>query len=569
MRPRPSLAASPTLVGSITTLIAVLVIFLAYNANNGLPFVPTYRVSVEIPDAARLGRNAEVRIGGVRVGVVESIEAVEQTPAATNEVAPTAARLDLKLERSVEPLPQDSIFRVRYRSAFGLKYLEIVRGTGVPAPAGFNFVGTDDGGICKLPSAETSTSQRQVSAAAERPESAGNGCFVPQTEFDEIGNTLDARTRTNAREALVGFGDALAGRGASLNVAIAELRPLFSNLRPVAATLAAPATRLERFIVALSRTATTLGGVSEQAADLFTNAAATFEALSRDPEALGETISAAVPLLEFGVGALPRQRALLADSAELLRRLGPGVGQLPATLPVLNDAIEIGTPLLRRTPRAARDLRAVFAELLRAVEQPSTALVLRRLRETLDNALPLAAHVVPAQTVCNYWNYWFTFVPEHLSERSTVGFTQRNVFVQVPPGPGQPLAVGPVVVDFPSTARTPLGGYSGEASDGLAGQLDPQPGIFRPRELPIGHAPINAPHGQLTPGFPDCLVGQQGYPLGRLALPGQRPADPQIGVGDYPGSLGPTTLFFNDQGLREVRDTRVGSRSPTTWGIGG
>jgi hypothetical protein len=36
-----SLAASPTLVGAITTLIVIVAVFLAYNASHGLPFVPT------------------------------------------------------------------------------------------------------------------------------------------------------------------------------------------------------------------------------------------------------------------------------------------------------------------------------------------------------------------------------------------------------------------------------------------------------------------------------------------------------------------------------------------------
>ncbi len=64
------------MVGAVTTLIVIVAVFLAYNANSGLPFVPVYRVSVEIPDAARLTDNNEVRIGGHRVGVVESIDAV-------------------------------------------------------------------------------------------------------------------------------------------------------------------------------------------------------------------------------------------------------------------------------------------------------------------------------------------------------------------------------------------------------------------------------------------------------------------------------------------------------------
>ena len=48
-----SLTASPTMIGAVTTLVVVVAVFLAYNANSGLPFVPVYRVSVEIPRRSR------------------------------------------------------------------------------------------------------------------------------------------------------------------------------------------------------------------------------------------------------------------------------------------------------------------------------------------------------------------------------------------------------------------------------------------------------------------------------------------------------------------------------------
>ncbi len=203
------------MVGAVTVLIAIVAVFLAYNANNGLPFVPVYRVSVEVPNAARLTNNNEVRIGGYRVGVIESIEPVQkddvQTTAASDgavaaqaadDTGGVAALLNLKLDKTAEPLPQDSIFRVRYKSAFGLKYLEVVRGNGEDAPEGFTFNGTDDGGVCTLPS-----------SASEPPAegAAGNGCFQEQTEFDDIANTFDTETRENARRNLVGYGDAFAG----------------------------------------------------------------------------------------------------------------------------------------------------------------------------------------------------------------------------------------------------------------------------------------------------------------------------------------------------------------------
>src|SRR5215216_5858806 len=166
--PLGSLAASPTMVGAVTTLIVIVAVFLAYNANNGLPFVPVYRVSVEIPNGARLVRNNEVRIGGHRVGVVESIDPIRTNANDTtsgaasssdaggsatqdDETCCVAARLNLKLDKAASPIPEDSIFRIRYRSSFGLKYLDIVRGEGEDAPEGYTFDGTDDGNVCRLP----------------------------------------------------------------------------------------------------------------------------------------------------------------------------------------------------------------------------------------------------------------------------------------------------------------------------------------------------------------------------------------------------------------------------------
>ena len=72
-----AIAASPTMVGAVTTLIVILAVFLAYNANNGLPFVPSYRISVQVPNAETLVPGNDVRIGGVRVGFVEDVVPVQ------------------------------------------------------------------------------------------------------------------------------------------------------------------------------------------------------------------------------------------------------------------------------------------------------------------------------------------------------------------------------------------------------------------------------------------------------------------------------------------------------------
>src|SRR4051794_41841823 len=63
-----SIAANPVLIGAATTLVVLVAVFLAYNANAGLPFVPTYELKADVPDAANLVVGNDVRIGGTRGG---------------------------------------------------------------------------------------------------------------------------------------------------------------------------------------------------------------------------------------------------------------------------------------------------------------------------------------------------------------------------------------------------------------------------------------------------------------------------------------------------------------------
>ena len=117
-----SLAGSPVLVGAVTVLVTMVAVFLSYNANQGLPFVPTYDLRANMPSAAELVRGNDVRIGGTRVGAVSAINA-RRRPGGS-----PYAELELKLDKSVQPLPEDSTLLVRPRSSLGLKYLEIMPG---------------------------------------------------------------------------------------------------------------------------------------------------------------------------------------------------------------------------------------------------------------------------------------------------------------------------------------------------------------------------------------------------------------------------------------------------------
>jgi ABC-type transport system involved in resistance to organic solvents, periplasmic component len=515
------------MVGAITTLIVIVAVFLAYNANNGLPFVPTYRVSAEICDAARLGPNNEVRIGGNRVGVVESIDTVQAPPnsgcqTADGSSASTVAKLNLKLDKSADPLPADSTIRVRYRSSFGLKYLEISRGT--------SQTGLPGGAVLPLAQAQQ------------------------QVEFDDVYNTFDTATRENSQRVLQGFGDAFAARGASLNEAIGALNPLFANLKPVSAALADPATQLVRFFPELADAARIVAPVAVDNAEQFTNGAIAFGAISSDPQALRDTISNGPPTLEAGLRSLPVQRPFLADFAEFSRLLRPGVRDLRAALPTLNQAVSLGAKVLPRTVQTNNDLKDVMSNLNDLVADPSTLTSLNRLGDTFNLVQDAGQKIVPAQTVCNYWNYWVTYLTSHFELPTPYGYAERVV---------PPSIAGTNSPNSPP--RNPMDNYSGGQGDGRFSDLSPTtPGVFdavgpndsNPADtvaIPILHGNPYGP--SVTDGQPNCQAGQTGYALGEALIPGQRKDNPTFGVQNVAKAagvapLGKTDLFLEQDGTR-------------------
>src|SRR5918993_5209206 len=122
-RGQAALTASPVLVGAVTVLVTIVAVFLSYNANSGLPFVPTYELEANLPNAANLVKGNEVRISGARVGVVSEVTAVRDREGKPN------AHITMKLDQDLDPLPKDSTFVVRPVSALGLKYVELTPGS--------------------------------------------------------------------------------------------------------------------------------------------------------------------------------------------------------------------------------------------------------------------------------------------------------------------------------------------------------------------------------------------------------------------------------------------------------
>jgi ABC-type transporter Mla subunit MlaD len=392
-------ATSPVIVGAVTVLVAIVAVFLAYNANNGLPFVSTYDIKARVPNANALVKGNEVRIGGSRVGTIREVKPVQIGDGRV------AAELDLKLDRSAEPLPADSTMIIRPKSPLGLKYLQIVPGN----------------------SSEELEAGDTIPLAQARPE---------PVDLDQFFDMFDEETRTNVQRNLSGFGNAFAGRGPQLNEAFGTLRKLAESSQPVLRALVAPSTNFDGFWRSLEALAATVVPVAATQADLFVALDRTFGAFARVSRPfIQETISKSPPFLDAAARDLPVLRPFLRDSARFFDAFGPGAKALAETSPTINAALRAGVPALNRSPALFAQLEPTAQALLDFQEAPGVFEGLDLLIDTNELLKSPIRFLTPAQTVCNYLTISFRNLTSALSESNGAGNWAGALANEGPSGP--------------------------------------------------------------------------------------------------------------------------------------
>ena len=287
---RPSALSNPVLVGAMTVLVIMVAVFLAYNANTGLPFVPTDELKVNVASGSDLVPGNEVREGGFLIGVVQSLTPI-QLPSGQ-----VAGQLTLKINKAYGKVPG--------------------RLDGVDPPA----VGA----------------RPQVRGPARRhlaPDIQDGGTLpITQTsvpvQFEDIFQAFDAKTRKSIDQNLVGFGDTFAGRGSALNDTFASLPSLLGYLKPVTQYLADPNTELTRFFNNLEGVMGAVAPVAQTNAQLFTDMATTFQAIDHSPSDLESTIAKSPSTEQVSTQSLAVQRPFLADFNTLGTQLAPATAEL-------------------------------------------------------------------------------------------------------------------------------------------------------------------------------------------------------------------------------------------------
>jgi len=448
-RRRSSLAASPLLIGGITTLIAVVAVFLSYNANNGLPFVPTYDLKIVLPETSELQPNNQVRIAGTRVGVISSL-----TPHQSPTTGRVTAIADLKLEKGVEPLPANTTAVVQSTSSIGTKYLELERGT----------------------------SQATLKQGATIPV----GQTREPVDLNQFFDMFDQKTRTAIQKNTINFGDGLAARGLGLNETIATLRPLVTN-----AAQTAP--------------------VAQQNANFWSDLDTFFRAWASVAPSLERAIEGGAPALQQATYSLAYEAPFMEKSAEFMRLLRPTASGLRTIAQPLAHAFAEGAVNLSAATALNSELADAAKAFQAFAQNPVVTLGLEDLTQTTTLGNPLVAGLAPEQVTCNYLTLAFRNFASTLSENIGVGTLARTLPVLSPDGVNAEGFPSSAPASGPSIDRAPgIFGKAGEVGPPINDNhlhYNPYPNVAGPGQpqeceagnetyavgqTVIGHAPGNA-----------------------------------------------------------------------------
>ena len=355
---------SPVLVGSTIVVALIVAVFLSYNANKGLPFVQTFALNAKVPDAQQLVEGSEVRIGGFRVGQVNEIVAVP----AQGDAEPYA-RLEMKLDATIDGIPDDTLVRVRPRSLLGAKFVEL----------------------------EPGTSATDVEADA----TLGLRNARTSSELDEIFNTFDKPTREGLQGTIRNFGDSVAGRGPDINRALVATNELLGPLQRVVELLADPKTDLAGFVDGAADFAATFAPVAGELGQLFDDGATTLAAIDAAGSRFGEGIEEFPPTQAIAQRTFIDISPVLRDLADITAGLRAGTRELPRSTAALTDALRSGTTVLSRTTELTDPLNTTLRTLGTVARDPATAGAVRKLTEALPLLQPSLDSLLDAQAGCN------------------------------------------------------------------------------------------------------------------------------------------------------------------------
>ncbi len=315
-----------------------LALFLWIAFGGPLPLKPEgYRFTVPFNEATQLAVQSDVRISGVSVGKVESIDLSDKG----------LADASIQVDSQYAPIPADTRAILRQKTLLGETYVELT-------PGNRDGPKLAEGGT--IPEA-------QVSSAVQ---------------LDEIFRTFNARTRQAFRVWMQGTAAALHNQGANLSAAIAELDPFAEQTNRVLKILNDQQPAVRGLIRSGGDVFHALSERKDQLRGLIQNSNAVFQTTARRNADLEQLFEILPTFQRESRATLDRLDSFAANTDPLVRQLQPAAKQL--------------SPTLIAAGKAAPDLEKFFAGLRGAINASGSGFpALRRLLS--DDLTPFLARL--------------------------------------------------------------------------------------------------------------------------------------------------------------------------------
>jgi len=352
-----------------------LILFLWIAFGGPIPLKPeSYKLTAYFPETTTLARESDVRIGGVTVGKVKTLDLAPQefrlngndTTEATMEIRPEFA-----------PVATDTRAILRQKTLLGETYIELT-------PA--SQVGGEDAPVSLGAAANVSDAEAENVKALEEGGTLGIGQTRDATQIDEIFNALDEETRRSFQRWLATSSDAIEGRGLDLNDAFGNLGPFVSDAAEILAILNKQKQALKGLVRDTGAVFEALTERDQALAGAITGSHDTFDALASEDAALAESFQILPTFQRESRLTFERLDRFQADTRPLIQDL----------IPVARDL----SPTLRSVRRLSPNLRSLFRKLDVLIDAsreglPALERVLDGLAPVLDALDPFLANLNP------------------------------------------------------------------------------------------------------------------------------------------------------------------------------
>jgi phospholipid/cholesterol/gamma-HCH transport system substrate-binding protein len=324
-----------------------LLLFLWLAFGGTIPLKPKgYRFTASFSEATQLAKEADVRISGVPVGKVKTIEPDKKTGRSI---------VVIQLDSRYAPLHSDAKAILRQKTLLGETYVELTPGT-PKAKA------VPEGG-------RLSTSQ-----------------VSPTVELDEIYRSFDPRTRRAFQVWMQTQSQAIKGHGRDINDALGNLAPFAEDASVAVDILNRQQAAVRRLV---ANTGVVFGALTErgeQLRGLIENSNLVFATTAARDRELQQTFVALPTFERESTQTLNRLDTFAKDTNPLVTQLRPAARELSPTLTDLSAL--------------APDLKALFRDLDKVITVsrtgfPAAERILRDLRPLLAQADPALRQLIP------------------------------------------------------------------------------------------------------------------------------------------------------------------------------